>query len=272
VFDDKKPPDDRRPPAKSAPLEDKFQSLRSYRKARGLCIRCGERWQPGHKCAPVMQLHALQEVWTVCQDAFELPECSTPDAPNPEVSEDTPAAQLFLLLSTAATSGKSAARTMQFTGSIEGHDVLILVDSGSSHSYINSSVATKLSGVRELPHSVSVQVADGSSVQCSQEIPTAVWTVQGYKFHSNLKVLPLGSYDMILGMDWLEALSPMKVHWSQKWISISYGPVQITSVWGWYAELMDSVVWVRRKSSRQNTLVKMRSQSLMIVVGRPCSR
>jgi hypothetical protein len=72
-----------------------------------------------------------------------------------------------------------------------------------------------------------VQVADGSSVPCSQEIPIAVWSVQGYEFHSNLKVLPLGSYDVILGMDWLEAFSPMKVHWSQKWISIPNGPVQV---------------------------------------------
>ena len=78
-----------------------------------------------------------------------------------------------------------------------------------------------------MPTTVSVQVADGSSVPCSQEIPTAVWSVQGYEFHSNLKVLPLSSYDMILGMDWLEAFSPMKVHWSQKWISISYGPIQV---------------------------------------------
>jgi hypothetical protein len=39
----------------------------------------------------------------------------------------------------------------------------------------------------------------------------AVWSIQGYEFHSNLKVLPLASYDMILGMDWLEAFSPMKV-------------------------------------------------------------
>ena len=48
VIDDKKVHDERRFPPRTSPLEDKFQSLRSYRKARGLCIRCGERWQPGH--------------------------------------------------------------------------------------------------------------------------------------------------------------------------------------------------------------------------------
>jgi hypothetical protein len=55
---------------------------------------------------------------------------------------------------------------------------------------------------------VQVKVADGSSVPYSDEIPLAVWPVQGFTFHSNLKLLPLGGFDLILGMDWLEAFSP----------------------------------------------------------------
>lgn len=136
-----------------------------------------------------------------------MPDCEA----GPETAEEAPAAQLFLLLSAAAASGRPAARTMQFKGSIEGQDILILVDSGSSHSFINRSVASRCSGVRQLPSTEYVQVADGNSVPCLQEIPTTVWSVQGYEFHSTLKVLPLGSYDMILGMDWLEAFSPYEV-------------------------------------------------------------
>lgn len=34
---------------------------------------------------------------------------------------------------------------------------------------------------------------------------------------------PLGTFDLILGMDWLEAFSPMKIHWQEKWMSITYG-------------------------------------------------
>lgn len=32
---------------------------------------------------------------------------------------------------------------------------------------------------------------------------------------------------MIIGMDWLQAFSPMKVHWQDKWMLIPYGSVQI---------------------------------------------
>jgi hypothetical protein len=33
---------------------------------------------------------------------------------------------------------------------------------------------------------------------------------------------------MIVGIDWLERFSPMKVHWAQKWLSIPYEGVVIT--------------------------------------------
>jgi hypothetical protein len=41
-------------------------------------------------------------------------------------------------------------------------------------------------------------------------------------FTADLRVLPLHSYDMILGIDWLEQHSPMHVHWKQKWMSIPH--------------------------------------------------
>lgn len=55
----------------------------------------------------------------------------------------------------------------------------------------------------------------------------AEWSVQNYHFHSTLKVLELGLYDMIVDMDWLQAFSPMKIHWEQKWLLIPYGSTQI---------------------------------------------
>jgi hypothetical protein len=46
--------------------------------------------------------------------------------------------------------------------------------------------------------------------------------VQGCEFSSDLKILPLSTYDMILGIDWLSSFSPMQIHWAQRWISIPY--------------------------------------------------
>jgi hypothetical protein len=69
---------------------------------------------------------------------------------------------------------------------------------------------------------LNVQVANGQRLQCQFVLPHAKWSVNNHVFHSDLKVLQLASYDMIVGPDWLEAFSPMKIHWGQKWIAIPY--------------------------------------------------
>jgi hypothetical protein len=56
----------------------------------------------------------------------------------------------------------------------------------------------------------------------------AEWFLQSYKFCSDLKILPLQSFDMIVGMDWLEQHSPIKIHWTQKWLTIPYQNIYVT--------------------------------------------
>lgn len=56
----------------------------------------------------------------------------------------------------------------------------------------------------------------------SQLLRQVPWSVQQCSFSSDFKVLPLCSYDAIVGMNWLELFSPMQVHWQQKWLAIPY--------------------------------------------------
>jgi hypothetical protein len=63
-------------PVLKAPVpasEDKMTALRSYRRARGLCDFCAEKWFRGHKCSPTIPLHAMQEIWDLFQ-LEDLPE------------------------------------------------------------------------------------------------------------------------------------------------------------------------------------------------------
>jgi hypothetical protein len=89
-------------------------------------------------------------------------------------------------------------------------------------------VAAKLEGVQQLSSPISVRLADGGTLNCSANIPSVEWSTNGYSFHSALKILPMGSFELILGMDWLADFSPMKVHWQQKWMTITYGSSSVT--------------------------------------------
>lgn len=59
-------------------------------------------------------------------------------------------------------------------------------------------------------------------MHCSTLLSDCSWSMQGHSFSQDFRVLSLQSYDMVLGMDWLEHFSPMKVHWGNKWMPIPY--------------------------------------------------
>ncbi|BAH93352.1 Os06g0170800 [Oryza sativa Japonica Group] len=123
-----------------------------------------------------------------------------------------------MAISLQAIQGTVSAHTLRLQGSIQGFDVLILVDSGSSCSFLSSVVLPHLTGVKSLLTPVQVKVANGAVLSCTSELPAAKWEVQGHQFSTDFKLLPLDNYDMILGMDWLEKYSPMDINWQAKTI------------------------------------------------------
>lgn len=99
--------------------------------------------------------------------------CLKDAAASEESVTDQEQAQLSVLLSVAAVSGNSVPRTMSFDGLLGSIPVCILLDSGSTHTFVSESVASSYSDVRQLVNSVHVQVANGQLLTCSHYIPTA---------------------------------------------------------------------------------------------------
>lgn len=112
---------------------DKFSALRAYRRARGLCDKCAEKWRPGHKCSPTVQLHVVQELF----ELFAMQADEGAPEPDSPVDSGTSEAHLCVALSQEALDGVEGPRTMRFAGSIQGRDLTILVDSGSTHTFLS---------------------------------------------------------------------------------------------------------------------------------------
>jgi hypothetical protein len=55
------------------------------------------------------------------------------------------------------------------------------------------------------------------------QLKQAVWSILGMQFCSDMHALSLDHFDMILGYNWLQQFSPMRVHWVAKWLVIPYG-------------------------------------------------
>jgi hypothetical protein len=43
--------------------DEKLASLMAYRKAKGLCFKCGGKWGPQHNCPPNVPLQMIEEIW-----------------------------------------------------------------------------------------------------------------------------------------------------------------------------------------------------------------
>lgn len=205
--------------ARARLAEDCWVALWAYRHAQGLCQRCAEPWSKNHTCAKKIQLHVVQEVLETFHMLYD--EISGEDL------QTRPSKQLFLTLSIAVVSG-TPTPSMCMMGSIQHYQMNILVDSGSSHTFVSQQLADKLSGLQPVTNPLRVEVANDNMLHCTSHLPSAVWFIQGYELQADLKVLLLSSYDMILGLDWLEQFSPMKVHWKHKWMVIPYKDSSVT--------------------------------------------
>jgi hypothetical protein len=191
----------------------RLQALRNYRKAKGLCFKCGERWGPEHSCPPTVQLHIVEELLAM----LSTEEVIGSDSPESNSEGVETACSISLHAMTGSTTGVSG--VIQLQAFIGKHEVLILVDSGSSTSFINTQLAAQLPGIQTLNRPCKVHVADGSQHLCSSFIPECQWSAQGHYFHTDLKILPLGAFDVILGMDWLEQHNP-NIDWINKTLQI----------------------------------------------------
>lgn len=112
-------------------------------------------------------------------------------------------------ISKLATTGQTTPHTVWLVGMIDDKEVLILVDSGSSHSFVSEAVAATMPHRVQKTSCSSVKIADGGVLKCDSVIPRCSWQMQGQVFETDLRVLSLGCYDMVVGMDWLQRCGPM---------------------------------------------------------------
>lgn len=99
--------DGSRSPIVQSKVDDKLSALMSYRKARGLCFKCGAKWGPQHKCSAFAPLHLVEEVWQLLSDP-------TVEAVSASDSDDDE----LMALSEHALKGLVATHTLKFAASI----------------------------------------------------------------------------------------------------------------------------------------------------------
>ena len=94
---------------------------------------------------------AVEALW----DSFDASE----DCPSTNAEEPIPDQLCCVAISKAAAMGFSASCTIRLSGIVAGIPALILVDSGSSTSFVSESLASQLSTAQLIQQPTKVQVA-----------------------------------------------------------------------------------------------------------------
>lgn len=121
-----------------------------------------------------------------------------------------------------ALTGSPKQNAVQLRALVNNQVMLILVDSGSSHNFLSASMLHRLNIPTTPVAPLNVKVANGEIIQCTEEVHNLQWWIQGHTSSSNANVIPIGAYDLILGMDWLEAHNPTTCDWVKKWIQFEH--------------------------------------------------
>uniref|UniRef100_A0ACD5UGC3 Uncharacterized protein n=1 Tax=Avena sativa TaxID=4498 RepID=A0ACD5UGC3_AVESA len=201
----------------TADHSSKLAALKKYRKARGLCFKSGERWGHEHTFPATIQLHVVEELLELMgADALGIT----------EVHVEGQVAKTLCTISLHALSNEKsdvegAPTVLQLNGWVQGQAVHMLVDSGSTASFVNVQLKSKLQGVTHLLSPIRVKVADDHQLSCTEEVRDCTWSTQGHQFQTNFKLLALGAFDVILGQDWLYKHSSMYIDWPTKRLEIS---------------------------------------------------
>jgi hypothetical protein len=197
--------------------EYKVTSLLSYRNAKGLCYKCGDKWGKCHICPAQVPLHIVEELMSAVHIEAEHP---TPQ----EDCDSEEGLELMEMQEAQERHNKRIRKpTMRLLGWIGKQQTLILVDSGSAATFISTSLVDWC----QLSVQDSVQsqytAADGGKIVSTTIVPTLQWFCQGYTFYRDTKIIDLPIYDIILGADWLEEQGPMWIDWKKKIMKFQSG-------------------------------------------------
>lgn len=98
---------------------------------------------------------------------------------------------------------------MRLMGKVSSQEVIVLIDTGSTYTFVNPNVARKAHLSADGKGQLTVMVVDGATLSCQGHCKVVYILLQGCSFNTSLYLLPLGGCDMVLRVNWLRFLGPI---------------------------------------------------------------
>jgi hypothetical protein len=92
---------------------------------------------------------------------------------------------------------------------LHNHQVSILVDSGSTHNFLDSTLLTQVQLHITSTPLLQVKIADGTTIQSCGKVAFVTLKVQNHSISTSFYLIALGGCDIVLGVERLSTLGPI---------------------------------------------------------------
>ncbi|XP_013594359.1 PREDICTED: uncharacterized protein LOC106302390 [Brassica oleracea var. oleracea] len=171
------------------------------RKRKGLCMFCEEPFTPGHQLKHRHAEILFLEADTEFDEEIALEE---------QIRETTLADEddKVPTISVHALNGCPTFNCMRLMGQYGKRKLHILIDRGSTHNFLDIQRAKGLGCSLTPTKPMSIVAASGDLITKYKCNPFT-WKMQGYGFSTEIRTLPLGCSELVLGVQWLSTLGPI---------------------------------------------------------------
>lgn len=155
------------------------------------------------------------------------------DADNPAPGDDNAPEEAPLLdsltdkpvISLHAITGSFGGSTIRVMGSAAGKPLQILVDSGSTHNFLDITTARKLGcHDMQLPP-LNVGMDNNQILPCNLACHGFQWNLQGQTYSADILLISLSSFDLILGAQWLLRFGDVDMNFDKLYLKFYDGEI-----------------------------------------------
>lgn len=183
---------------------------------KGLCPYCEDKEGPNHEWLQPCQYRMVQEESSlISADSVRQVASADEIVSNTTVKEQ-------MEVSVHAIEGCHNNKTITLTGRRGNQKFSILVDGGSTHSFLDEHTATKRRCELVKTKPMKVQVANGNLLKSRYECSDFSWKIDDKEFKTSVRTLPMGGYDLVLGVDWPGSLGLVTFNYKKLVLQFNY--------------------------------------------------
>ena len=201
--------------------EDEKSIVEMQRIKEGKCKRCGENWDPKHRCAKRKEptnLYNCEATNYSNSEDYDIEETEDATEFSPELDDGS-----IPRVSLSTMTSISQPQTLKLKGHIKKNNVVVLIDSGSTHNSLDATVAKKLNIFSFPLPNMKVMVANSKKIEKVGKCHKVNLQIQDFNLESSFFMVPLGGVDVVLGIQWLRTLGTYAANHQVQFIKLKWG-------------------------------------------------